>query len=562
MKNRRSIVFLLAGTFLLVFANFILPDMDASRSRIMARTTLLPRIESVSEIAIETSGQPTVRLQKTDVWRLSAPFQGAVDNPLVMRLLDTLAQENMRDSLSQADLLRQGKSAAFFGLDTPQSRISLTDENGEQTRVIFGNRTPSQRLVYAAVEGEDFVMCVSTGLYALATMSADGFRHRAVVDAGIGSVVKMSVKRPVGELLRLERIGERWWIGDDRQASVVKVRELLEGVVAAQALDFRWPEGATNESESASSSLLSAYGLDADNAVTLVLTGDDGANRWVSFGKSASEKTVYALVQNGMAIVTVDAALKALVEQEPSLFADARLFPSEASAVSSFSLSFEGLTCVLSRAQAGAWRLEAPVVATANAAAANEILGRILSLTSSDVQSSGLQVEIDGKGFRVESRMVLGQLRMEDLRSKEIVEIDPKRIRRLVRTTSGLRGRTIAAVYDSERKTWNLERASEEDQGGVVLADEVNHLVAALNPLLSREVVALKVSAAELAQYGLEHPFLTLAVDQEGVEAVRKNILVGGKARGGRYATVGSSEAIFVIPDKTVGLLLAPLLSR
>ena len=44
---------------------------------------------------------------------------------------------------------------------------------------------------------------------------------------------------------------------------------------------------------------------------------------------------------------------------------------------------------------------------------------------------------------------------------------------------------------------------------------------------------------------------------------VRRNVLVGGKAPdGGRYATVGSADAIFTIPRETVKLLSLSLLRK
>ena len=76
-------------------------------------------------------------------------------------------------------------------------------------------------------------------------------------------------------------------------------------------------------------------------------------------------------------------------------------------------------------------------------------------------------------------------------------------------------------------------------------------------------VEKLKVMASELAFYGLEHPFLTLAVDLDRADAVRRNIFVGAPAvGGGRYATVGSSDAVFVISDADVTALTSPLVGE
>ena len=51
-----------------------------------------------------------------------------------------------------------------------------------------------------------------------------------------------------------------------------------------------------------------------------------------------------------------------------------------------------------------------------------------------------------------------------------------------------------------------------------------------------------------------------VAVDVDAADAVRQNVLVGGTAPGGgRYATVGGADAVFVISRRTAADFTAPL---
>ena len=77
-------------------------------------------------------------------------------------------------------------------------------------------------------------------------------------------------------------------------------------------------------------------------------------------------------------------------------------------------------------------------------------------------------------------------------------------------------------------------------------------VLSVLNPLRAGRIERLKVAPEDLARYGLEKPFLTVAVDQDREDAVRRNILIGAETEGGRFATVGSSDAVFVLPDEVV----------
>ncbi len=42
---------------------------------------------------------------------------------------------------------------------------------------------------------------------------------------------------------------------------------------------------------------------------------------------------------------------------------------------------------------------------------------------------------------------------------------------------------------------------------------------------------------------------LTVAIDLAKEDSIRRNILVGDKTHNGRFATVGASDAVFVLPD-------------
>jgi hypothetical protein len=158
----------------------------------------------------------------------------------------------------------------------------------------------------------------------------------------------------------------------------------------------------------------------------------------------------------------------------------------------------------------------------------------------------------------VARRAALGPRRLEDLRSREILRVDPSRLRRLVATdTAG--GAFASVVYDRDRRTWNVESSSEK---GVVSAEAVEALAASLSPLRAEWIVTLKVSSSDLRNYGLETPRLTLAVDMDRDDDVRRNILVGDEAQGGWFATLGANDAVFVLPSRTVDRFRAKLVSN
>ena len=559
MSNRKSIFWLFLGVIALAAAHFLLSYCGGQDVRIVRRMTLANPNVRYSAVMISREGLVAARLEKASSWRLVAPFSGNVDDPVVLRMLDALAFTAIDDAISDAELLRIGRSRADFKLDEPRLTVQLSG-GGESERISFGAYTPSSNGVYAAVEGVDSVFIVPTQVLAAVDMPTERFRNRSLFPVGPESVQAFDVKRGTGSMLAFARDGERWRVGG-RLAAVSKVKPLLGGILSAEAVGFVWPVGATNEAQSATASLLAVYELDPETAVTVTMKCVDGVDRQLSLGGEADEGHVYALVQNGSAIVTVDARLRELAVQEAVLFTDARIFPYDAKAVTSFTIADGDAGYVVARGEDGAWRLDAPVVAAADAATAGALLDKVLSLSSLDVRTSGLKVSVttNAEPVTVSRAGLLGTMRLEDLRSKEILKIDPVLVKRIVRTGGGEGAKPTSVVYARERRAWNVDMG---ERSGTVAEKGVLAVLSAINPLRAVRIERLKVAADDLARYGLESPCLTVAIDQDREDAVRRNIIIGARTEGGRFATVGSADAIFVLPEETVDRLASELVAQ
>jgi len=556
VSNRRSILMLLAGIVLLVAAHFAIDCSSGSVAATARRNALLADSESASRIKIVRGGEaPTVIVRTNDVWRLVAPFSGSADDQAVKRLLDALSFVPVTDAQTDAELLKMGRERADFSIGTSVLSVAVADADGEET-VTFGIPTPNSDGVYASVSGVDAVFIVPPEVKAAVDLPADGFRRRSLFLAGPTTVTSIDVRRGKGGMTSFERDGDGWKT-DGGQASSAKVKSFLSDLTAAEAVGFVWPVGETNETAVASASLLAGYGLDPESSVTVTLKTVDGVDAQASFGKDAGDGLVYALVQSGGAVVTVPAALKDAVAQEASLFADSRLFPVEARSVAAFAVSDGDVSYALTRDADGAWRLDSPISAPADKTSVEALLARLLALSPSDADESGVLVSMssDAKPVAVSRKSALGDERLDQLRSKDVVKVDPAIVKRLVRT---LGGKTVAVAYARDRRVWDVET---EGLSGSVDDKAVGAVLEALNPLVAERVEKLKVSEADLAAYGLDRPFMTLAVDQDREDAVRRNLIIGAPVGDGRYATVGASDAVFVLSGDTVSKLALPLLA-
>ena len=555
MSNRRSIFLLFVACVALAAANVMLRYRDGG-VKAGGRTTLLNPEWKVESIRIERIGNPATELKKDGPeWRIVEPYAASVDERPVLKLLDMLSFVPIAEGYSDAEMLRRGNTRQDYIRETPVAKLVVSGDFGERA-VSFGKPTPAGDEVYAAVEGAGSVVTVPSGMLEAVDLPADGFRRRSLFLAGPEVVTSFDIKRGANSMLTFTRSGETWKVGEVG-ASSQKVAKFLSDLAAASAESFVWPVGSSNEADLVSASLLAGYGLDPESAVTVTLKGAVGEGRQVSFGKSADAGHVYALVQNGSAVVTVPAALRDAAAQDAVMFTDSRLFPVEPRTVAFFSLTDGDTVYALARGEQERWRIESPIAAPADTEVVETMLARILALSPSDVDAGGIGVALstNSAALKVSRQSVLDG-GFERLRSREMLRIDPKDVRRIVRTGGG-GAKPTAVVYGRDRRAWNVESSGKD--GATIISEGVDAVLAAINPLTAERVEKLKVSASELDGYGLGAPYLTVAVDQDREDAVRRNILVGGKTVGGRFATIGSADAVFVVSDAVVEALSAPL---
>ena len=558
MSNTRAVSWIAAAIGLSIVAHLILDMRGFGISRIARRTVVSPGADAASAVSVKRGGNPTIMLSKASgEWLLVSPFGASADSQAVLELLDALAFAPIVDSMEDSELRKLDRSRSDFGLEPAVAEVETLGSNGP-VKILFGDATPAGDGVYAAVEGESMVFVVQTNVFSAVDKPVDGFRSRTLFSIAPDEVGAFDIRRSAGSFARFIRDGDKWMMSDPSRsaASSMQVKKFLSTMLEARAKGFVWPIGASNETATASAALLAGYGLDPDSAVTLTFKGMDGVDRQAAFGNDAEEGSVYAIVHNGGAIVTVDSSLKEMLLSGAEALVDTRLFPVDSQTVSSISIWDGDSQCMLAKGSDGVWRLDAPVSAPADQTMVSGLIGRLLALSVSDSDASGVRVALaaDVAPALVPRDVVLAGEGFERFRSLEVLAVEPSQVRRLVVTKEG--SKPVSVVYDPGRRAWNVESS---EAGGVADAEAIDAMLAALNPLKAAVVVKLRASSSELARYGLESPAYTIAIDRAQADSVRRNIRIGDRTGDGRYATIGSSDAVFVLPDKAVKTLLAPI---
>ena len=563
MSNRRALIFLLMALLLVVGAHLWLDFFRPVRSEVVRRRSLLSASDGAIAYEFSAQGKGTFRLEKTDLWRIVLPFRAVADESAVARLSGALAFSPVADALSESDAVKLGRTLADFGLECPRLKLKVVSSSGEDV-VAFGDAVHSGEGVYAAVEGFQTVYIVQNEVFAAADLSIDAWRRRSVFRVTPEEVQSIDIRRGETAAIRLEKRGERWEITEPHHAmaSSVAVKRIVETVLSCEAKKFVWPVGASNETLTASVALLAGFGLDPESCETIMFRAADGRDYPISFGAASDSDSVYALVQGGSAIATVTSAAKEIVSVDAGALIDGRLFPLEKSAIQRISILDGETLYLLARGDNGSWRLDSPVSAAADDTAVSAMLDKLLVMRAADIEEAGVKVSLanDSPAVAVAKEAFLGSEGFEQLRSKSVLEIDPATVKRLVVSSLGA-SKPASVVFDPDRKGWNVESSG---RPGVVDPKRLAAFLSALSSLKAKSVARLKLAPGELAKYGLENPSFTIAVDRLLEDSVRRNILLGNVLNedGDTYATVGSSDAVFVLDGATVSILVAGVLDE
>ncbi len=563
MQTNRLLLWLCVICLVLSGVHVLMSVKGGASRAIVARTHLLTEpVHSVTSLTFTCASETgqVFRLEKRNKWRITEPFVSFADGQAVLRLLDALTTGEIQGSYAISELSRLGKSTADFGLTIPKVECQLGMPSGNLV-LRLGSPTPTGVGSFMTINDEDLVYIAPTNVVALLDRSLFSYRLRSLFVEPITDVSSFDVRRGKADLIRVFSRDNEWFCqtvntsgaGPLARASDSRIQEFLTALSTAQATDFVWPLGLANEQSVVSPSLLAGYGLEADSAATVTFKGFDGVDRQVSFGNEAAEETVYALAHNSRLIVTVPAKLGRLARSMD--FTDHRLFPITPSKIGYLAIKDNTTTYLLSRDSKGQWMIDAPVVAPADKSVVDTLLAQIVTLTAADRQTEGgLEVALSAntRAEKVDPKRVLMGVRLEGLRSRDMLSIPSNVVRRLVLTDN--RAKTSTSIVRDTQLKWDIEQNT--SVGGHVDLALLQAKLAILSDLKAEWIVKLKVAASELREYGLEDPAWTLGIDQERVDTVRRNILIGDRAQGGYFATIGSAEAVFVLSDDVVQTLV------
>lgn len=537
MKNRRAIAFFLFWSAVFAIALLLLSDFGGPAAGPAGANLCGLDVREITRIDIERRGFNDPRPENVSIvrvdgrWRMEAPDSAEADDESVKRLTDAIVFSELGSRLSEADMRALGRSPRDFGLSVPRCTVTISAGDECETFSV-GRKTAAGDEAYVCRKGCKDVFTVPAKLVDELMRPLVEFRRRRLFMFLPSDVVGVGLKEAGEPLTRLAKSDGQWRIANPMDAPADRrvVEELIADLCSARIMDYVADADA-------------GHGLAEGEGFVVSLRDMFGAVERVVFGGADGTNAVWAQTSEG-AVVRVRPELFRRCISQRKMLEDTRIFPVDASLVTSISVSEGFPAYVVTRQSPSApWMMVSPVDALADARAVEDLLPKVLSLRGVELVPEGsdgsLMVSVGTSVTNFSACCVFGNMLMQDVRladllDKTMIRCCRERVRRIqVKTSAG--------------DMWNAAGS-----------DEVLALLAAGIDAERVETVVLK--SDDFSRCGFNSPAYTISFELNDEASSLRRMLIGSVAPGGgRYATIGGSDAAFVLPSPVISILTKPV---
>ena len=350
-------------------------------------------IDSLSVTA--TNGDRTVIDKDGDRWRIVEPFAVNVDVTQVVSLSSSLANLEVQRVVAEPE---DAPDLAAFGLAAPAIEVGFGTADGDDVRLLIGERSPAGNDLYATVAGSNRVVLISGFLDTTFDQTTFDLRDKSILDITRDAVDSLAVAGP-DVAVRLRKADGEW--------SLVSPIEARADLGVTDGLVGRLSNGrmASIEDESADADALEPYGLDDPRLTVTVGLGSSAAT--LLLGATAPDGTVYARDGARELVFTVDASLASELEQGVDEYRRKDLFAFRPFNATALEIEHEGeaWAFVLEEAEAeedaDIWRRTAPDAGEVERADMDDLLARLSNLRAESFEPSR-----DGTGLDAPAAVV------------------------------------------------------------------------------------------------------------------------------------------------------------
>lgn len=344
-------------------------DNDTAQERLeRARRAFRFNPERVDGLRIESDDLTLECRLRNGHWFLVHPITSRADPVAIERLLGAL-QELPRGNIILPSR-RKDEAYAPYGLQHPRSTISII-EGTATNRILIGRGTPLGDGVYIRQSDHAGIARLDLSLLQLLPGSPDALRDRSLLSGAAADIERLDIRSPAG-FIQLARNGDGEWRlfqPFTARADTAAVSKLIDGLMACSVSEFI-QDGVSD---------LAPYGLNSQNAVTVVLNTDSGnSSQMLAFGDPLPNDPgrVYARLQAENSIYAVPLEVRESLLVNPDDLRDRHIPGTDPDNIRSVRIEEAETLLAFSLDDENGWQLTAPIQAPADPAAIRQLLDR------------------------------------------------------------------------------------------------------------------------------------------------------------------------------------------
>ena len=544
-----------------------------------------------------------------DEWQISAPVKDRV-NPDKLRAILT----GMPDIWAEYFVPAKGKGLEEFGLKEPEQTLTVTRPSGATVTLLVGKVAdtkvrvvkkdpppfgppgkPQMDIVheeyrFAKLQDNEQIFAIKSDKLKDVALNLDALRDPQVARFKTDDVRRVEIKRDKDEIV-LVKEKDKWRLQKPKEqdAEASAITELLDKLAGLNAsgkdiIDKAEPKD---------------YGLDKGIAVKLGLEeGKEKKGRELTLTlgvkEKAKEKKLYVQVAGWPRVNGVDDAVLKLTQRPALAYRSKRALDVKTADIEKIEVQRGDETYALEHTK-DIWRLAKPVSAEVDASKAEQLAGELSRLEAVEYISDATKAEDLEKASGLAKPTLRATFSLAGKKEPLTLKIGKQRDgkQEYFAQLSGGSDSTVFVVKKEVRETldrdslslrppsiWKLAgddirevRISKEGSeyrlkkdgeawkiaGGFeasAVAEEVRDLTEDLAGLRAEKYVAHSAKDKDLAKFGLDKPYLKIAVaTTDKKDAKEKELHIGSpteKAAKSRFARLSDSDAVFVLAEKAV----------
>lgn len=582
MRSSKTVLLLLAviGTAAYIWF-FEMRSYSTDQRRELDRQAFDLPVERINRIGLRTPEYDMMMFRTGQGWELEHPQGAKAAEALVNQLLARFRTLNRGVLITPADMRRDERTLADYGLAVPRMVLTL-GTGGEQREYRIGDPNPLGDALYVKEEASQNVMLVSSDLLEILPEDVFAFRDKNLFPMSRSDVRSLALITEQ-RVARLERSGGDWWFREpfSGYADQEKVPELVEKFLQARLLGVvNDPSPEVLEAFQSREDVIRLWPATSKVPVELVVGGD----------VPTEPEACYARLSGQEGLVLVSKGLRILARSEMRALRDRRVLRAGPDTVTAVEIRTPDQEMRLEKS-GEFWNVRKPMEREASLLRVRRMIqvwldARVELFLPAEPERKSLyrvSFEHDRNGeTRTDRFEVLGGEEIPEGRawlrtdrdgeimqvvpdllqfspvdtlpylSREILQFDPAAVVRLSVTQGE---ESVVVSRRNAQEPW-----SPGEVGRRIHPNAIENLLAGLSTLHAETLVALNPDSLE--PYGLDRPAVRLSIGLGGDQPGNFTLLIHAPESGDRvYALLQGRNLVFELPSSRMKEIQEPIVS-